>query len=222
MENRTEEKWRRLENGEFEQVATGKVRTGRDGKPRRPPKRRPSEDIRRDQMVEAVLRESKRMCFHSPLSFPADIEQLTTSMHKHLHSRRHAVPRTTTKPYLHSFKPSTMSQLRKHGSNNANLQQPRAQKAQPKRPRDQSLVARRAYEQRCVWRRNKQQRARSNAYSTPFLSPSTGTFYTLQDRQVVSQNRENIRQHELLDAQLKRTCTSFYTPAIIVHYILST
>jgi hypothetical protein len=56
---RTDDKWRRLENGEFEQVATGKVRSGRDGKPRRPPKRRNSNDIRRDQLVEAVLSESK-------------------------------------------------------------------------------------------------------------------------------------------------------------------
>lgn len=61
MEKRTDEKWMRLENGQFEQIATGKVRMGRDGKPRRPPKRRPSEDIRRDQMVEAVLSESRRM-----------------------------------------------------------------------------------------------------------------------------------------------------------------
>lgn len=58
---RTDEKWRRLENGEFEQISTGKVRLGRDGKPRRPPKRRNSDDIRRDQMVEAVLSEAKRM-----------------------------------------------------------------------------------------------------------------------------------------------------------------
>jgi hypothetical protein len=57
---RTDHKWRRLENGEFEQVSTGKVRLGRDGKPRRPPKRRNSEDVKRDQMVEAVLSEAKR------------------------------------------------------------------------------------------------------------------------------------------------------------------
>lgn len=57
---RTDEKWRRLENGEFEHVATGKVRLGRDGKPRRPPKRRNSDDIRRDQMVDTVLSEAKR------------------------------------------------------------------------------------------------------------------------------------------------------------------
>jgi hypothetical protein len=60
VQKRTDEKWRRLENGEFEHVATGKVRLGRDGKPRRPPKRRNSNDVRRDQMVEAVLSEAKR------------------------------------------------------------------------------------------------------------------------------------------------------------------
>jgi hypothetical protein len=58
---RTDEKWRRLENGDFESLTTGKVRTGRDGKPRRPPKRRNSGDVRRDQLVEAVLSEAKRM-----------------------------------------------------------------------------------------------------------------------------------------------------------------
>ncbi|CAI6335055.1 unnamed protein product [Periconia digitata] len=36
-----------------------KVRLGRDGKPRRHPKRRNSEDLRRDQLVEAVLSEAK-------------------------------------------------------------------------------------------------------------------------------------------------------------------
>jgi len=58
---RTDEKWRRLENGDFESIATGKIRTGRDGKPRRPGKRRNSDDVRRDQLVEAVLSEAKRM-----------------------------------------------------------------------------------------------------------------------------------------------------------------
>ncbi|KAF2822783.1 hypothetical protein CC86DRAFT_396390 [Ophiobolus disseminans] len=56
---RTDEKWRRLGNGDFESLTTGKVRTGRDGKPRRPAKRRNSDDVRRDQMVEAVLSEAK-------------------------------------------------------------------------------------------------------------------------------------------------------------------
>lgn len=58
---RTDEKWRRRENGDFESLTTGKIRTGRDGKPRRPPKRRNSEDVKRDQLVEAVLSEAKRM-----------------------------------------------------------------------------------------------------------------------------------------------------------------
>lgn len=61
LAKRTDEKWRRLESGEFEQISTGKIRLGRDGKPRRPPKRRNSDDVRRDQMVEAVLSEAKRM-----------------------------------------------------------------------------------------------------------------------------------------------------------------
>lgn len=56
---RTEAAWKRIEGGQLEAEPPGKVRLGRDGKPRRPPKRRNSEDIRRDQMVEAVLREAK-------------------------------------------------------------------------------------------------------------------------------------------------------------------
>ncbi|KAF1916247.1 hypothetical protein BDU57DRAFT_556504 [Ampelomyces quisqualis] len=59
VSKRTDERWTRLDNGEYKQVATGKVRLGRDGKPRRTPKRRNSEDVRRDQMVEAILSESK-------------------------------------------------------------------------------------------------------------------------------------------------------------------
>lgn len=50
----------RTENaGKREDEPAGKVRLGRDGKPRRGPRRRNSEDMRLDQMVEAVLRESK-------------------------------------------------------------------------------------------------------------------------------------------------------------------
>jgi hypothetical protein len=59
VSKRTDESWTRLDNGEYKQATTGKVRLGRDGKPRRGPKRRNSEDIRRDQMVEAILSESK-------------------------------------------------------------------------------------------------------------------------------------------------------------------
>lgn len=38
-----------------------KVRLGRDGKPWRGKKRRGSDDIRRDQLVDEILRENKRM-----------------------------------------------------------------------------------------------------------------------------------------------------------------
>lgn len=54
---------KRLENGALADVedagSGGKVRLGRDGKPWRGRKRRTSEDIRRDQLVEEVLRESR-------------------------------------------------------------------------------------------------------------------------------------------------------------------
>jgi hypothetical protein len=56
--SRTHKDWKKLEGGPSE--PTPRVRLGRDGKPRRGPKRRNSDDIRRDQMVEAVLREAKR------------------------------------------------------------------------------------------------------------------------------------------------------------------
>lgn len=65
---RADEKWRRLASGEVEQISTGKVRLGRDGKPRRPPKRRNSEDVRRDQLVEAMLGEAKRRTKSKPLT----------------------------------------------------------------------------------------------------------------------------------------------------------
>ena len=40
-----------------------KPRLGRNGKPRRGPKRRNSEDVKRDQLVEQVLHESRRELF---------------------------------------------------------------------------------------------------------------------------------------------------------------
>jgi hypothetical protein len=58
---RTEEAQKKLDGTYVEKEVVPKVRLGRNGKPRRQPKRRNSEDMRRDQMVEAVLREAKRM-----------------------------------------------------------------------------------------------------------------------------------------------------------------
>ena len=55
----TEAAKRRLEGGEPIEEIVAKVRLGRDGKPRRARKRRGSEDIKRDKLVEEVLKESK-------------------------------------------------------------------------------------------------------------------------------------------------------------------
>jgi hypothetical protein len=59
---RTAAAQRRLETGEPEALPAKpakKPRLGRDGKPWRPRKGRNEDDIKRDQLVEAVLRESK-------------------------------------------------------------------------------------------------------------------------------------------------------------------
>lgn len=60
---RTEEAWRRQQGGRAyvpESEPPAKVRLGKDGKPRRNRNKRNSEDLRRDAMVEAVMREAKR------------------------------------------------------------------------------------------------------------------------------------------------------------------
>lgn len=60
---RTEAAKRRLEGGEVdveEEKGTGKVRLRRDGKPWRGRKRRNSNDVKRDQLVEEVMRETRR------------------------------------------------------------------------------------------------------------------------------------------------------------------
>lgn len=49
-----------------------KVRLGRDGKPWRGRKRRGSDDIRRDQLVDEILRENKRMLLPPCLTFSLD------------------------------------------------------------------------------------------------------------------------------------------------------
>ena len=61
---RTEAAKRRLEDGTPEvEEYSGKVRLGRDGKPRRSRKRRNSDDIKRDKLVEEILKESKRKSY---------------------------------------------------------------------------------------------------------------------------------------------------------------
>jgi hypothetical protein len=61
---RTEQARRRLDGEEVEDESVkdgkpGKVRLGRDGKPWRGRKRRASEDVKRDKLVEDVLRENR-------------------------------------------------------------------------------------------------------------------------------------------------------------------
>jgi Hepatocellular carcinoma-associated antigen 59 len=61
---RTEAATRRLENGTAgmdgeEAACDGKVKLGKDGKPWKGRKRRNSEDVKRDMLVEEVLRESR-------------------------------------------------------------------------------------------------------------------------------------------------------------------
>ena len=57
---RTEAARRRLEGGAPEvEEEVGKVRLGRDGKPRRNRRRRNSDDVKRDKLVEEVMKESK-------------------------------------------------------------------------------------------------------------------------------------------------------------------
>lgn len=59
------------EEVEVQEETTGqKPRLGRDGKPWRRRRRRNSEDVKRDKLVEEVLRESKRM--EDPLIFETD------------------------------------------------------------------------------------------------------------------------------------------------------
>jgi hypothetical protein len=69
---RTEQARRRLDGEEIEDEdkpgksgKPGKLRLGRDGKPWRGRKRRGSDDVKRDKLVEEVLRENRRksLCF---------------------------------------------------------------------------------------------------------------------------------------------------------------
>jgi hypothetical protein len=69
---RTEAAWRRLDGEVIDDDSTpaqkGKVRLGRDGKPFRSRKRRNSEDIRRDKIVEEVMRENRLEHYEPPVS----------------------------------------------------------------------------------------------------------------------------------------------------------
>ena len=64
---RTQAAQRKLQGIEPEiDQSTGKVRLRKDGKPWRPRKRRNSEDVKRDKLVEEVMRESKLEIYDEP------------------------------------------------------------------------------------------------------------------------------------------------------------
>ncbi|KAL8845572.1 MAG: hypothetical protein Q9176_000208 [Flavoplaca citrina] len=64
---RTEAAQRRLEGGEPEiEETTGKLRLRKDGKPWRGRRRRNSDDVKRDRLVEEVMRESRRKIYDEP------------------------------------------------------------------------------------------------------------------------------------------------------------
>jgi hypothetical protein len=78
---RTEQARRRLDGEDVEDDSapegkSKKPKLGRDGKPWRERKRRTSEDIRRDKLVEEVLRENRRK-----LSYPPSSSSTTYSIH---------------------------------------------------------------------------------------------------------------------------------------------
>ena len=84
---RTNQARRRLDGEEVEDEATargrkpGKVRLGPDGKPWRGRKRRGSDDIKRDKLVEEVLRENRCECLVHP-GWVRDHVELTVTQWK--------------------------------------------------------------------------------------------------------------------------------------------
>ncbi|RDW64158.1 hypothetical protein BP5796_10660 [Coleophoma crateriformis] len=66
---RTDKARRRLDGEEIEEeeVKKGKVRLGRDGKPWRGRKRRGSDDVKRDKLVEDILRENRLEIYDEPV-----------------------------------------------------------------------------------------------------------------------------------------------------------
>jgi hypothetical protein len=84
---RTNQARRRLDGEavEDEEVPKGKVRLGRDGKPWRGRKRRGSDDIKRDKLVEDILRENRRkFCslLHEPLLMLMSVQWRYMTSHR--------------------------------------------------------------------------------------------------------------------------------------------
>lgn len=83
---RTEQARRRLDGEEVEDEdkpqKPGKVRLGRDGKPWRGRKRRGSNDVKRDKLVEEVLRENRRKYFIPSVSRLIYIDFLSVEIYE--------------------------------------------------------------------------------------------------------------------------------------------
>ncbi|KAL8719394.1 MAG: hypothetical protein Q9225_003599 [Loekoesia sp. 1 TL-2023] len=104
---RTEAAKKRLEGGEpeFEEV-TGKVRLRRDGKPWRGRRRRNSDDVKRDKLVEEVMKESRLEIYDEPeVEMPNDdqaaddriAEQFRKEFMDAISSRRQKTTQSTKK-----------------------------------------------------------------------------------------------------------------------------
>lgn len=103
--NMTDRAWRQLQGEKVDDEAPAgppkKVRLGRDGKPWRPRNRRDSDAIKRDQLVEELMRENRREW--SPLtrvirprSKANPVSQSTCTRHRK--PRRPALPRRIPPP----------------------------------------------------------------------------------------------------------------------------
>lgn len=152
--SRAEAAWKKMQGGAAGvQNQPAKVRLGRDGKPRRQPKRRNSEDIRRDAMVEAVLREAK--CTFFPLPLPTSAPPLITSvqqwtistllLHPQTPMPTHRKP-TTMKPLSNSFAWNFWTAYKSASSGNRRP----LREARKKRPRARSWVVVVAQGQKCT------------------------------------------------------------------------
>ncbi|KAI4206557.1 MAG: hypothetical protein LQ346_001047 [Caloplaca aetnensis] len=104
---RTEAAKKRLEGGEPEiEELTGKVRLRRDGKPWRGRRRRNSDDVKRDKMVDEVMKESRLEIYDEPdVDMPNDdqaaddriAEQFRREFMDAISSRRQRAAQTTKK-----------------------------------------------------------------------------------------------------------------------------
>lgn len=101
--NMTEQARRRLAGEAIESEDDGsrkRVRIGKDGKPWRGRKRRGSDDVKRDQLVEELMRENKRRCSYPKLTFVARLIQAQWMCMTCPLSQKLLVSRVSMKPQM--------------------------------------------------------------------------------------------------------------------------